>query len=418
MNKCEQGRKNLTQRSANYALKGYLYQFYKTIEQILLSDPETEITAEGIEDIDLKAIDTESLIQCKYHETKRFKPSDVYKPIGLMIKHFIETNPTSLVYTLYAYFDEYPYSNTEWLNDSFLRKALNHVSLTATLSDSQVNSFKSQFRFISGSSFEDLKATISKLLQTEFACSLTEVELYYYNNAVAYIAELSTNTNINNRRIKKKEFFLRINKKLFLFDTWQYQLNGSKAYIKTVRKQLHDSQIFLNTKRRYLFISKELVNSSTANMNIHILLQNLVNQYGIKGQLYNSKLWTVIVDTDRATLKTIKASLIKNNIYFNDGYEEIHFCPKYFNEMPITTKKRTTDNIENSSHDLKLIAASTFRDKFADIVSDSNYPHVIINTERNENINQLFLDKEETGIYHISTISDLSELNEILKKGK
>ena len=55
-------------READYTIKGFLYQFNVTLEQLLLSTDGSSITVEGIiEDVDIKTpIDTKA-IQCKYH---------------------------------------------------------------------------------------------------------------------------------------------------------------------------------------------------------------------------------------------------------------------------------------------------------------------------------------------------------------
>ena len=63
-------KKNGKSRSANYGIKGYLYQFIKTIEQILQLKNRETLTVEGYEDIDVQKICESNLIQCKYHESQ------------------------------------------------------------------------------------------------------------------------------------------------------------------------------------------------------------------------------------------------------------------------------------------------------------------------------------------------------------
>lgn len=60
-------------RQANSTIKGYLYQFNKSIFEILSADDEASITLEGvIEDIDIQLPNATSTIQCKYHEDAKF----------------------------------------------------------------------------------------------------------------------------------------------------------------------------------------------------------------------------------------------------------------------------------------------------------------------------------------------------------
>jgi len=59
-------------RVANYTIEGFLYQFNKTLLEILNSADDTELTVEGvIEDIDVKSPSGVKAIQCKYHETQQ-----------------------------------------------------------------------------------------------------------------------------------------------------------------------------------------------------------------------------------------------------------------------------------------------------------------------------------------------------------
>ncbi len=77
-------------RTADYTIKGFLYQFNKTSLSILESKDDDTITVEGIiEDIEIKSSESTTAIQCKYHEAStNFQESAVYKPLLQMIKHF------------------------------------------------------------------------------------------------------------------------------------------------------------------------------------------------------------------------------------------------------------------------------------------------------------------------------------------
>ena len=74
-------------RQANSTIKGYLYQFNKSILEILSADDEASITLEGvIKDIQLP--NATSTIQCKYHEDAKFTMSSVVAPILKMTCHY------------------------------------------------------------------------------------------------------------------------------------------------------------------------------------------------------------------------------------------------------------------------------------------------------------------------------------------
>lgn len=103
-------------RNAVAPLRGFYYQFLKTIIEILKANDSDEIHVESIEDIDIFGQDEVTLMQCKYHETvDKFTLGLVYKPILLMLKHY-SVNPTMCDnYKLYLHtndktYDEYSMS--------------------------------------------------------------------------------------------------------------------------------------------------------------------------------------------------------------------------------------------------------------------------------------------------------------------
>ncbi|MBZ2038042.1 hypothetical protein K1J08_09215 [Streptococcus sanguinis] len=60
-------------RSATNTIKGYFYQFDKSILEILEQSDETNIvTIEGVEDIDIEKDDEIQFFQCKYYEKTDF----------------------------------------------------------------------------------------------------------------------------------------------------------------------------------------------------------------------------------------------------------------------------------------------------------------------------------------------------------
>ena len=56
-------------RTADYTIQGFLYQFNKTMLEILRAQDDDKVTVEGIvEDIEVATPTTLTAVQCKYHE--------------------------------------------------------------------------------------------------------------------------------------------------------------------------------------------------------------------------------------------------------------------------------------------------------------------------------------------------------------
>lgn len=96
----------MSDRVADSTIKGFLYQFNKTILEIANADSEEVITVEGVvEDIDVLSVTGElEAVQCKYHESKeKFIPSLIFKPLLKMAEAY-DKNPTARVkYTIFIY---------------------------------------------------------------------------------------------------------------------------------------------------------------------------------------------------------------------------------------------------------------------------------------------------------------------------
>ena len=77
-------------RSADYTIQGFLYQFNKTLLEILKEADDSQITIEGIiEDIDIENCTGITAIQCKYHEGQKFSLSKVHKPLLQMMHQLL-----------------------------------------------------------------------------------------------------------------------------------------------------------------------------------------------------------------------------------------------------------------------------------------------------------------------------------------
>ncbi|HAS1185996.1 TPA: hypothetical protein I3819_004381, partial [Enterobacter cloacae] len=94
-------------RSAIHAIKGYFYQFDKTIVELLHTQDDDVIYVEGVEDIDLKNADEITAIQCKYYENTEYNHSVIAHPIQLMLKDYAKRlagKEDIYKYTLYGHY--------------------------------------------------------------------------------------------------------------------------------------------------------------------------------------------------------------------------------------------------------------------------------------------------------------------------
>jgi len=210
-------------RSAAATIAGYLYQFDKTIIQLLGADENQEISIEGIEDIDIESPnEIKNAIQVKYHAGKDYNLSAIAKPVRQMLQHFKRVQQGeeyATKYTLYAHFRSntdnlkvdgngklIPQSENETTLD-FLKKELLTTSSKKKckkeywkadpnldddieLDDNQLNEFIEQLSInIKAKNIEEqLETVLTTLVEKIDNCRDTkEAEEFYYNNALKVV---------------------------------------------------------------------------------------------------------------------------------------------------------------------------------------------------------------------------------------
>lgn len=219
-------------RSAISTIKGYFYQFDKSILEILEQSNETDmVTIEGIEDIDIENSDERNFIQCKYYEKTDFDNSIIRKPIQLMFRHYLEnrTEPKdkNFTYRLYGYYkkghEKLLELTTENLKTYFLdfskfgvidesgnsnyriKNKKGEVIFEETVKDDDIEDFKNHlFIDIKADSYENQIEKIKSKIQNDLSdYSEEDIELIYFN-ALKIIKDLACEHNIEKRQISKK----------------------------------------------------------------------------------------------------------------------------------------------------------------------------------------------------------------------
>lgn len=202
-------------RSAIHAIKGYFYQFDKTILELLQRSDNDAIYIEGIEDIDLKTVDDNTAIQCKYYESTEYNSSVIAKPIRLMLKDFADrvfNSKESYKYTLYGFYSKGHDKLTlpltvEYLKDNFLiyheyekkdkgddkkriKKTIEtHIELG--LNEQHLSDFISLLTIdINAPSYDKQINEVLDKIKDVYSCSAFEAEFYYYNNAISLIKKI------------------------------------------------------------------------------------------------------------------------------------------------------------------------------------------------------------------------------------
>ena len=199
-------------RTADYTIQGFLYQFNKTLIEVLDSSDDAEVTVEGvIEDIEVSTSSETKAIQCKYHETtKNFTLSLIYKPLLQMMYHFHHYKSAGDVkYVLFVHFPDKKQAYLLEIKEPEIQEALKSKNKdfitwqSALRGQIDIDEFLKVFSCEWGASYETLLAGIHSRLENN-GISKEDIETIAYPYAFNTIANLSIKHDSNQRKITKK----------------------------------------------------------------------------------------------------------------------------------------------------------------------------------------------------------------------
>lgn len=363
-------------READYTIKGFIYQFNKTLEQIFSEPKGTEITVEGIiEDIDVVSKDFTKAIQCKYHETKeKYKPSDIAKPILQMLVHFSKNKDKNIQYILYAHFSGeevgekvFPKIEVETILKSKDQSYLNYISYlkppkctiikelllkskksgedkkniteyynTATDLDLIINLDDflkpNRFKFIIGKTFDDLVSDTKKMLETECRFSKLDIEEIFYPNAIQKIADKSILHNSDDRKITNTSFISDLEKsKKTAISRWTKELQSYSTLLKKRRGQLKIN-LQKNHRLRYFLFNVE----SIENFEDEIVqfIANYIEAYHHKIKLHSKTPIFCLEVENNEIFPKIESRLHQKGLTIENGIRGIDFFEAEFLREP------------------------------------------------------------------------------------
>lgn len=380
-----------TARAADATIKGYYYQFDTSILKLLeLSTNADTITIEGIEDIDINTATDATAIQCKYLSKPRFINSAVREPITLMLDHFVNPATTNNYnYVLYAHFENETPGTEPTIDLTKLKEILTYIENKIEkqhhtdngISDTQLNAFLTQFKFIFGKEFNTQQQEVIQKLKSKFNCSDFEADTFYYNNALRIVIDKAIKRTASQREISKADFISGMDCSKKLFNEWFIKIRSKKEYLKLAAQGLKSTRALDPTRTKIIVIGNEILNADNSELSIESFIEILVAKYyKLNSALRNAKPLTIVLDCDSATMVSIKRVLISNDLSFNDGHEGVFFSSQHFNREPIINTTANASKILKSSYFLKLISRTCFIANIASI----QQPSVLLNFSKDD----------------------------------
>lgn len=322
-------------RSADYTIQGFLYQFNKTLLEILKAPPDSEITVEGIiEDIEVVADNLVTAIQCKYHESNdAYTVSAIYKPLLQMMHHFHFKSDGKVNYVLFAHFPGHT-NETIAVNKAELQKALasknkDFKTYVTDLKDViDLDNFLLKFSTRIGPAFDELVTEACGLLQAT-GIAAVDVQTLAYPNAIHMIANLSILHDVNQRKITKNKFLSTLRQiKSTAISQWTLSLKSRKALLAARRKQLK-TNLAKNARLRYFLIHGDALHEFESQ--IVIFINDYLDKYHFKPAHVSTPVFCLA--TSEGEFKAIESRLHCKGITLNDGYiADVFYEDSFFRE--------------------------------------------------------------------------------------
>lgn len=322
-------------RFANSTIKGFLYQFEKTLNTFLsATDEDCEITVEGIEDIDIDTTYMQQLIQCKYHELQEnYTLSKIEKPVIQMLRHWsFHDHDKNIAYLLFCHFPNKTNEVTTLTIENLKYyinkdKPDNLLTLKEEIrkqihlqGEDVINTFLENFKIEFGEKYETLVDKNIELLKTK-GFNDNIIKEVIYPNAIGKIHNLSIKRNINDRKITPRAFFDYLRKiDTVILSKYTVFLSNYKLLLKNKRNYLKNN-LNSNLRKRYFVFSE----NSFDDFENEIIC--FINEYLDKFQYKRSKLHindktipTFILNCNFRVFENIHKGLESKQIRSNVGF--------------------------------------------------------------------------------------------------
>jgi hypothetical protein len=320
-------------RAADYTIEGFLYQFNKTLLEILKSLNDSVINVEGIvEDVEVVTPDTTTMIQCKYHETcEVFTPSAIFKPLLLMASHFYRNPAASVRYVLFAHFPNETTAPQKFAEKQYIQDALKSNNkelekLVAELSGKlDIEAFLSRFTLEFGPNFDEITAQAHAALKGS-GIPEGDIETLAYPNAINMIAGISVKHDPSARTTTRRKFLETLkNIHKTAISRWTMALRTRKQLLATRRKQLK-THLDLNSRLRYFVIDTEHLEDFEEAFVLFV--KDFIGKYHFKQSHIGTPLFCLGVTRDqleRIERRLFKVGLKSSNGVVGGQFEEPHF---------------------------------------------------------------------------------------------
>lgn len=299
-----------------YAIKGFLYQFDKTMIELLNNHEDTIIYIEKIQDINYE----DYIIQVKHKETAKFSNSKVREPIIQLLDLYSKDN--SKKFCLYGYFEDrtpevITFTKVEQLNEILkYRDADKTDALELRFPQALRESFINNFSLCFGEDFENQFKYLIGEIKSVFNLNTVDEAIIYHSLIREKLFELAIKEDEQERSITRRQlemYLSKCNKNIFYgyYDMFM----GREKYIALVKKEYFTikSANLNNFERLFIIDCIGDYNETT----IRKIIDNISNKYYRKNKSPAPYICFRMISCD--VLRNVKRALLDDEVKFSDG---------------------------------------------------------------------------------------------------
>jgi hypothetical protein len=331
-------------RSAEYAIRGFLYQFNKSLLAILRSENGDEITLEGIvEDLEVFSPSGLTAIQCKYHSAAdSFAPSKVFEPLLQMMLHYHHNQGASIRYILFGHYPgletDPPRSDLRGYVQSALRSK--NLALRGLISELpqifDIDGFVDRFSMEVGPDLDTLISQVCVALG-ENGIPADDIDTLAYPNAVNMVAMLSTKADVAVRTITKASLLASlIAIRRTAISRWTMALRTRKKLLEAKRKQLKP-HLSINSRLRCFLINFDQLGLQVDQFVSFV--RDYLNRYHFKPAHNLTPIFCI--SSKEVVLHKIIRLLFEKGVKVADGFVAGHFEQSELFREPICARKNS-----------------------------------------------------------------------------
>jgi hypothetical protein len=353
-------------RAAVAPITGYTYQFDLSILHILRASIDSEVTVEGIEDVDVFSPDESVAVQCKYFSSSKYSLAAMRSAILPMLSAFV--GGREWTYRLHVYFQSGSTDVPSSLSLEELKKSLTEDKRTpsphrvehfAAYSDSQLTRFLTHFEIVSGLEFGAQRQLVHQELESALNCSPGDARDLFYANALSMVMTLAIRNDEADRRTTRDSFISAINKKMLMFTRWHKEILGEANFTKEIRRRVRAGSLLASVRWRCLIVDGADSWHDQGYVRLQDIAKRLATEDYGPGKLISAKPWTIAIEGDDSKLIELKRFLLESQIPYADGGEMISFQPGLFERPPFHQTAGRGSKIKNSSYSIRVIGVGS-----------------------------------------------------------